>query len=109
GAQASTVNGGIACRSPPSPVGPEPAGTKVPNFDSQAGGGGSGGGSSRPAGPDDATTGPPQPVSVMERLAGEWLLESWAEAGGPVTLYIEAREGNLTITGDGDADWRLEI
>lgn len=71
--------------------------------------GGGSGGSSPTGEPQNATTNPPQPLSLVERLAGEWLLVSWAEAGGPVTLYIEARAGNLTITENGEADWRLDI
>jgi hypothetical protein len=63
------------------------------------------------------TTGPgqtedpetPGPVlSFQERVAGQWQVQSWTEAGGPVTLYIEVESGTMTVSG-GDADWRLDI
>jgi len=49
------------------------------------------------------------PLSFVDRLRGNWTLESWTEAGGPTTLYIEVSNGTLTATGAGQVDWRLDI
>jgi hypothetical protein len=57
---------------------------------------------------EDPQQTPGPELSFQERLAGEWQLESWTEAGGPVTLYIQAERGTLTASGD-DVDWRLDI
>jgi hypothetical protein len=59
--------------------------------------------------PTEPPTGPPDPLSFVERVRGEWRLESWTEAGGPTTLYIDVSNGTLTITDAGQADWRLDI
>ena len=47
-------------------------------------------------------------LSFQERLAGQWQVQSWTEAGGPVTLYIDVEQGTMTVSGS-DVDWRLDI
>jgi hypothetical protein len=57
----------------------------------------------------------PKPVlGFLERVAGGWTLESWTEAGGAVTLYIEVLNGTMTINpadqpDPGVASWRMDI
>ncbi len=47
-------------------------------------------------------------LSFQERVAGAWQVQSWTEAGGPVTLNIQVKQGTMTVGGS-DADWRLDI
>ncbi len=54
-------------------------------------------------------TEPQRPLSFVEKVRGNWKLESWTEAGGPITLYIEASNGTLTVAEDGQVDWRMDI
>jgi hypothetical protein len=65
----------------------------------------------------EPTAPPPTPLpdlTFLERVAGTWTLDSWTEAGGPTTLYIEVLNGTMTINrGDepdpGVASWRMDI
>jgi hypothetical protein len=66
--------------------------------------------SSTTAPPTTTTTTTTAPsLSFVERLSGDWILQSWTETGGPTTLYIEVSKGALTATEAGQVDWRLEI
>lgn len=59
--------------------------------------------------PNGATTEASQPLSFLERVTGQWELQSWTEAPGPITLYIEVSNGSMTIDDDGQADWRMDL
>lgn len=51
-----------------------------------------------------------QPLTFLERVAGEWTLQSWTEQGGPVTLGIQVLNGTMSINeSDGQAAWRMDI
>jgi hypothetical protein len=57
---------------------------------------------------------PPPALTFLERVAGDWTLGSWTEAGGPVVLGIDVLNGTMTITGPGGAEagtasWRMDI
>jgi hypothetical protein len=81
-----------------------------------SGGLGTGGATNGPTtGQPPTTTTPPPPTSApaelsfVDRVAGTWTLKSWTEKAGPVTLYIQAERGTLTVKPDRDVDWRLDI
>lgn len=64
--------------------------------------------------PTEVPTPTPSPLSFLGRVAGSWTLQSWTEASGPVTLYIEVLNGEMEIGGigsatEGQADWRMDI
>ncbi len=54
------------------------------------------------------TPGPEEP-SFLERVSGDYHLMSWEEAHGPTTLYIDAKQGTLSISDSGQARWELQI
>lgn len=53
------------------------------------------------------TSAPPR--SFLEKLSGSYQLVSWNEAHGPITLYIDAKDGSLRIDDTGKAIWELYI
>jgi hypothetical protein len=57
-----------------------------------------------------ATPSRPQ-LRFLERVTGDdWVLVSWTEAGGPITLGLEVLDGGLEISAaDGTAVWRMDI
>lgn len=55
------------------------------------------------------TTQPPSELSFLERVKGDWAMQSWTEAGGPVTLYIDVWDGTLTVTDQGMVDWQMKL
>jgi hypothetical protein len=65
--------------------------------------------------PTDApATDPPRPLEFGERVAGTWTLNSWTEAAGPITLYMDVLNGTMTINGPADPEpgivsWRMDI
>lgn len=52
---------------------------------------------------------PPPPLAFLNRLQGDWNLQSWTEATGPTTLYLDVRGGTMTVGGSGATDWRLNF
>jgi hypothetical protein len=62
-----------------------------------------------PSQPVVSPVAPPPPLPFLNRLAGDWHLQSWTEAAGPTTLYLDVRDGTMTVSGSGTADWRLDF
>jgi hypothetical protein len=60
-----------------------------------------------PSQPVVSPVAPPPPLAFLNRLQGDWNLQSWTEAPGPTTLYLDVRGGTMTVSGSGAADWRL--
>lgn len=56
---------------------------------------------------DDTDSEPP--ATRIEALAGDWVLLSWQEAGGPVTLGMEPISGTMTVADDGTMRWVLPV
>jgi hypothetical protein len=59
--------------------------------------------------PVKSAVAPPPPLGFLARLQGDWNLQSWTEATGPTTLYLDVRGGTMTVGGSGATDWRLDI
>jgi hypothetical protein len=47
--------------------------------------------------------------SFLEKISGSYKLMSWNEAPKPITLWMDVKEGTLTIDQTGVADWELVI
>jgi len=52
---------------------------------------------------------PAQELSFLDRIKGDWTMQSWTEAGGPVTLYIDVWDGTLTASDNGQVDWQMKL
>jgi hypothetical protein len=59
--------------------------------------------------PSHSRSNGPDRSSFLEQVSGNYHLVSWEEAHNPITLYIDAKQGTLSIDNTGEARWELYI